>query len=206
LRLPPQAAGTYWLIAYIDSCRSLADTVVIRRNEIEANFVFSPDTGYAPAKISFVNRSTGDGLSSFQWDFGDGYQSAEASPAHVYRQPGEYTVRLVATNSITGCADTLDYNYVIIDSVVMFIPNAFTPNSDGINDFFKVTDRNFETFSIWIYNRWGQLVFQSMDPRFGWDGKLNGENLPSGSYPYLIRGMGKNAKPFQYEGEIRLIR
>lgn len=206
LRLPAQAAGTYWLIAFIDSCRSLADTVTIRRNEIEANFVFSPDTGYAPAKISFVNRSTGDGLNSFRWDFGDGNQSSERSPAHVYREPGEYTVNLIATNLQTGCADTLDYNYVFIDSVIVFIPNAFTPNGDGINDVFKVTDRNFQSFNIWIYNRWGQQVFQSNDSKFSWDGKLNGEELQSGSYPYIIRGVGKNAKPLHYEGEIRLIR
>lgn len=206
LHLPAQAAGLYWLIAYNDSCRSLADTVIVRRNEIEANFVFSPDTGYAPAKISFINRSTGDGLNSFHWDFGDGYQANEASPAHVYRLPGAYTVRLIAANIQTTCADTLDYNYVFIDSIVMFIPNAFTPNGDGVNDVFGVLDRNFASFEIWIYNRWGQLVFESKDAKFSWDGRLNGEFLQSGNYPYIIRGLGKNAKPYHYEGEIRLIR
>jgi len=206
LRFPAQAAGIYWLIAYNDSCRSLPDTIRILRNEIEANFVFSPDTGYAPAKMSFINRTTGDGVGSFQWDFGDGYFSTEASPSHVYRQPGEYSVQLIATNAQTGCSDTLDYNYIFVDSIVMFIPNAFTPNGDGLNDLFKVLDRNFLSFDIWIYNRWGQLVFQSNDPKFGWDGRLNGELLQSGNYPYLIRGLGKNAKPFQFEGEIRLLR
>lgn len=206
LRLAFSAAGTYWLVAYIDSCRSLPDTVTIMRNEIEANFIFSPDTGYAPAKISFVNRSTGDGVNGFEWDFGDGATSTEASPVHVYRLPGEYVVRLIATNRQTGCKDTLDYRYVLIDSVSIFIPNAFTPNGDGINDVFKVTDRNFLTFDIWIYNRWGQLVFQSKDPKFSWDGRLNNEFLDAGSYPYIIRGLGKNAKPLQFEGDIKLIR
>jgi len=206
LYLPAQAAGTYWLIAYVDSCRSVPDTVSIQRNEIIANFVFTPDTGYVPAKMSFINRSTGDGVGRFRWDFGDGFVSSEASPSHVYNTPGEYTVSLIASNIQTGCSDTLDYKYVIIDSVLLFIPNAFTPNGDGVNDLFKVVDRNFLTFDIWIYNRWGELVYQSNDPKFTWDGRKNGENMQSGSYPYVIRGLGKNAKPLQYEGEIRLIR
>ena len=206
LRFPSTAAATYWLIAYNDSCRSLPDTIRIQRNEIEANFVFSPDTGYAPAKMSFINRSTGDGIGKYHWDFGDGHESSDASPSHVFREPGEYIVTLIATNPQTGCSDTLEYSYVFIDSVVMFIPNAFTPNNDGVNDFFKVLDRNFLTFDIWIYNRWGQLVFQSNDPKFTWDGIQNGENLPAGSYPYIISGQGKNLKPMYFEGEIKLIR
>lgn len=206
LHLPASAAGTFWLIAYQDSCVSLPDTIRILRNEIEANFVFSPDTGYAPAKISFINRSTGDGVGQFRWDFGDGYFSNEESPNHVYRLPGEFTVTLIASNAQTSCSDTLEYRYVVIDSILLFIPNAFTPNGDGVNDVFKVVDRNFQTFDIWIYNRWGQLVYYSNDPKFVWDGRLNGENLQPGNYPYLIRGLGKNAKPLQYEGEIRLLR
>ncbi len=204
--IPHTAAGLYWVIAYIDSCRSHPDTVFVRLNDVEANFTFSPDTGYAPAQIQFTNLSTGEGVREFHWDFGDGYTSAEVSPGHIYRKPGTYTARLTATNPQSGCTDSMDYNYIYIDSIQILLPNAFTPNNDGINDRFEFVHRNFESFEVLIYNRWGQLVFQSQHPSICWDGRFQNEQAPAGAYPYLIKAVGKNRKPYHFEGEVVLIR
>lgn len=206
ITLPASAVGYYWVKGFIDSCESLVDTVLVRLNLVEANFVFTPDTGYAPARISFSNRSTGDGLNYYFWDFGDGYFSELENPVHIYREPGQYAVRLIAGNQQTGCEDTIDYNYVFVDSIQLFVPNAFTPNGDGVNDVFKLAALNFEAFELLIFNRWGQLIFSTKQPGDEWDGSYQGEMMPAGAYPYLIKATGKNKKPYFYEGQISLIR
>lgn len=199
-------AGLYWVIGFLDSCRSIPDTVRVIQNIIEANFEVEPDTAYAPSAVQFINLSSGEGINRFSWSFGDGGVSTLANPSYVYRNPGKYSVKLDVTNTISGCSDSMIYNYVFVDSILLLLPNTFSPNNDGLNDFFLGVQRNFERFEIVIYNRWGELVFESVNPQFSWDGKLDGEYLPSGIYPYVVTALGKNRKPYQFTGEVKLIR
>ena len=69
----------------------------------------------------------------------------------------------------------------------LYSPNAFSPDGDGINDFFKVSGQGMIDFVIQIYNRWGQMVYKSTDLSQGWDGTFKGKNLPTGSYVYKIK-------------------
>ncbi len=199
-------AGIYWVIGFIDSCRSIPDTVRVIQNNIEANFEVEPDTAYAPSVVQFINLSSGEGINRFNWNFGDGGESSLSNPSYIYRNPGKYSVRLEVTNTISGCSDSMIYNYVFVDSILLLLPNTFSPNNDGLNDYFLGVQRNFEKFGIVIYNRWGELVFESDNPQFSWDGKLKGDYLPSGVYPYVVTALGKNRKPYQFTGEVKLIR
>ena len=69
----------------------------------------------------------------------------------------------------------------------LYAPNAFSPDSDGINDFFKISGQGILDFQIEIYNRWGQMVYKSDDLSKGWNGTFKGKNLPTGSYVYKIK-------------------
>lgn len=196
----------FWVIAYLGNCRSLTDTILLTNATVEADFDFSPDTGYAPQLVSFTNLSPTLTQSRFLWDFGDGNGSSEANPQHIYRAPGAYRVRLDVLNFVTSCSDSLVYEFVIIDSIQILLPNAFTPNGDGVNDVFRGVLRNFSDFEFLIYDRWGGLVFTATSETFSWDGTQNGQALPAGVYPYILKAQGKNGRPYNRSGQIILIR
>jgi gliding motility-associated-like protein len=206
IRATTATQAVYWVIAYLGDCRSLNDTILLTNATAEADFTFSPDTGYAPQLVSFTNLSPDANQLRFVWDFGDGNGSVEANPQHIYRAPGAYSVRLNVRNVVTGCSDSLLYEFVIIDSIQILLPNAFTPNGDGINDVFRGVIRNFEAFEFLIYDRWGGLVFTGKSETFTWDGTQNGEALPAGVYPYVLKAQGKNGRPYNRTGQIVLIR
>jgi len=206
IRATTATQTAYWVIAYLGNCRSLTDTIFLTNATVEADFAFSPDTGYAPQLVSFTNLSPSASQSRFLWDFGDGNGSSLANPEHIYRAPGAYRVRLDVLNFVTGCSDSLIYEFVIVDSIQILLPNAFTPNGDGVNDVFKGVLRNFATFEFLIYDRWGSLVFTANTETFGWDGTQNGEALPPGIYPYILKAQGKNGRPYNRSGQIVLIR
>lgn len=86
------------------------------------------------------------------------------------------------------------------------IPNAFSPNNDGINDVFKVKDANYLSFTLEIFNRWGNLVFKTTNPSTGWDGYFEGRPAPTGSYTYRVSFQGTDKVPFTRAGSVLLIR
>lgn len=206
VRVFTTATSTLWVTAFLGNCRSLPDTISIFYSPVVADFGFSPDTGYAPQEVSFVNLSPSPGINRFVWDFGDGESSVEENPRHIYRQPGAYRVVLQVTNTSTGCIDSLAYEFVIIDSVLVLIPNAFTPNGDGVNDVFKGVFRNFASFEFYIFDRWGSLMYLGRQENFEWDGLNEGKACAAGIYPYVFKAIGKNNRPFNLSGQIVLIR
>lgn len=87
-----------------------------------------------------------------------------------------------------------------------YMPNAFTPNGDGLNDIFRIPRQSRTGIQYFaIYNRWGQLVFRTTDPQAGWDGKLNGKSASAGAYTYVIKGENSKGE-FQKKGSFVLIR
>jgi gliding motility-associated-like protein len=88
----------------------------------------------------------------------------------------------------------------------LIIPNAFTPNGDGINEEFFIGHRLIKTFSIEIFDRWGNMVFRSNNPDFRWNGTNNGNPLPEGTFIYSISGTDITNMPVQQSGSITLIK
>jgi gliding motility-associated-like protein len=87
-----------------------------------------------------------------------------------------------------------------------YVPNAFTPNDDGKNDFFLIYGPNFRSMKMKIYNQWGQIVFESAEQRLGWDGKTNGAKQPSGVYAYYLEVVLLDGRKQVYKGSVTLIR
>ena len=160
----------------------------------EAEFAALPNviTVFDPP-VQFLNTSTGSAL--YIWDFGDGSPLLEANdPTHDYSQDsvGAYLVTLLAT-SPSGCTDTAYALIQIIDDIIFYVPNSFTPDGDNINQTFQpVFSSGFDPaeYSMRIFNRWGEVVFETNDATFGWDGGYgNGANykmMQDGTYTWKI--------------------
>ncbi len=170
---------------------------------------FEPDFPVAlleNARITFTNYSELAAL--YYWDFDDGETSQEFEPVHTYSEIGEYNPQLISTSEF-GCADTFSYAIKILPST-LYVPNAFRPNSDILENrtFMPAgvgVDEN--RFNLKIYDRWGQLVFESNTPYSPWDGKnKNGDDAPIGNYVWVtgyydIQGYEHNKK-----GQVLLMR
>jgi gliding motility-associated-like protein len=169
-------------------CSDVATASINLDNFLKADFAVVPDN--CPLEpIAFANNSVGK-IASHNWSFGDGNNSVEQSPKHIYQQPQRETpfqVRYTVTDSL-GCQKTVTKPIKIYSSCTIYIPNAFTPGNDGRNDVFRVLNAvKAENFEWQIYNRWGQLIYQTKNWAQGWDGKYKGQLQPSGTYVWMLQ-------------------
>lgn len=138
------------------------------------------------------------GYKSIVWSTGS------SNPSITVTQPGTYSAQVVDKN---GCAGSDAINIAYVKCIDIQVPSAFTPNNDGKNDVFRpllgVPPKNY---TMQIYSRWGQLVFETHDPLKGWNGKLNGEQQESGTYIYLITLIDPDGELVVKKGTLVLIR
>ncbi|RDC62986.1 T9SS type B sorting domain-containing protein [Adhaeribacter pallidiroseus] len=95
---------------------------------------------------------------------------------------------------------------VIAQNFSAFIPTAFSPNNDGLNDVFELKGKFIQTLNLKIYNRWGQIIFESKNPNEGWNGKINGQDAPVGTYVYSFTAQDLNGNLIQRKGSVTLIK
>ena len=162
--------------------------------------------------VQFTNQSQFS--TGYYWQFGDNTTSITENPLHEYfLGQDEYLVTLTASNN-EGCTDTAKLVISIIEDVAIYIPNSFTPNEDEYNQYFlPILSSGFKksTFHMIIFDRWGEIVFESFDENIGWDGSYGvGDHLkkcPSGNYNYKVTvdvlATGETKK---YMGHVNLIR
>jgi gliding motility-associated-like protein len=137
--------------------------------------------------IEFINTATGD-YESILWDFGDGSFSGEENPMHTYVEVGSYIVTQTVTYPF-GCVYTKVITLIVEEGYKLVMPNAFTPNEDGLNDFFSPVHIGLNTLEINIYDTWGSLIYsESGDALRGWDGKVKEEVAENGNYYYTFVG------------------
>ena len=132
------------------------------------------------------------------------WSTGETTPAITITAPGTYT----ATITVKGCSASSSIK--VINDCYMNIPNVFSPNGDGLNDYFfprQYLSSGLISFGMHIYNRWGQEIFEctSLDGR-GWDGKFNGVDQPGGVYVYVIDGTFKDGQKEHHQGNVTLLR
>jgi len=185
----PQS-GTYSVTLIVTDnygCTDTAEQTVSPFIFSLADFSFSIDT--CAMQVLFTNSSVN--AESVLWDFGDGTTSHDFLPVHVYSQSGMYPVVLIA-NPGSGCADTMqtDINYDLAAVGNIWVPNAFTPNTDGKNDVFEVfAYYPCDELTIFIFNRWGQKIYEFTGSRITWDGFYDGRPVEAGIYVYLLKGI-----------------
>ncbi|MDR2233635.1 MAG: gliding motility-associated C-terminal domain-containing protein [Tannerella sp.] len=125
----------------------------------------------------------------------------------TFQLSGQYTVTGVVYDRSRVCSsEPYEYTFFVTETQIL-IPNAFSPEgSPGINDEFRIGYKSILSFRAWIFNRWGQELFQWSDPTKGWDGKYRGRYVPSGAYYYVIEYTGTDGRKRKKTGDINVIR
>jgi len=174
----------------------------------EANFYFGPDriTNFMP-EVNFFDNSLRD--YKWEWDFGGQGFSYEENPSFSFPDTGLQIVELIVTTE-AGCQDTIQKIVDVVPEVRYFLPNAFTPNDDTVNDEFKGVGyyRGMRDYSFQVWNRYGELVFETKDPDEGWNGrKYNGGGImPLGVYVCQVNYKSPRGLPQEVQGFITLIK
>lgn len=205
---PYTTPGTYTIrlvTANPTSCNlidSFEKTIEIFSSPI-VDFSYSPNPPTPNTALSFTNLSSG--ANAYQWDFGDGTMKTDKDPTHIYQQDGFYVVCLRGTNEF-GCPDTSCKTVRGNVIPLVDVPSGFSPNGDGVNDIVYVLGYGIEEMTFKIYNRWGELVFETNDLFKGWDGTHKGEAQEMDVFGYLLDVKFFDGSKKLKKGNITLLR
>ena len=168
-----------------------------------ADFQYLPRiTDMSDPYYYFENTSVG---TTYAWDFGDGDTSSAFSPQHKYASPDTFNVQLV-TNNQYDCPDTAVQPVVIKPIAAYYVPNAVSPDGDGLNEVFYIYGYNIADFEMHIFDRWGMRLFTSNDLHVGWDGTYNGEVVQNDVYVYKATLTDILGETYNLVGTVTLIR
>lgn len=168
-----------------------------------ADFTVSSHTVFDDLPITFQNLTLNG--NTYQWDFGDGQNSTLVHPNNTYDDPGIYYVTLIATD-LKGCKDTIIKPVTIIEAHYIYVPNTFTPDNNRYNNTFEASVYGIDRLDVQIFNRWGQLVFESSNPRFQWDGTYKGILCQDGTYTWTISYVANSGFEEKLVGHVNLVK
>jgi len=174
-------------------------------------FTDSPQpTTIASPEITFTDATTDlYGVVQWLWTLGDTNSASDIAitqnTTHSYTDTGTYCVRLIDMNK-HGCIDSVTHCIVIDPLFTFYIPNAFTPNGDGVNDVFAPKGGYFKTFEMYIFDRWGSAIYHTLDINKGWSGTYNNNNnmCQMDTYVYLITVTDWKSVEHTYMGRVTL--
>ncbi len=193
-----------------------SDSAIVTVNDIPgptASFAVNPSHVELGQDVYCTDFSIG--ATAWDWDFGANATPAASIVQHPmtkYSAEGQFTIHLTVTDDY-GCADSTSQTVKVEAPYTFYVPNAFSPNNDGINDVFipKGIFVDEERYEFVIYNRWGELVFETKDVNVGWDGNVNSNTIKSTEnvtdvFVYVIKLYDINGDYHEYIGEVSLIR
>jgi gliding motility-associated-like protein len=175
-------------------CSDTSKRSVVLENYLKADFtVFEDNCPNEPVPIT--NTSIGK-ITQYNWSFGDGDNGVGLNPVHVYRTPGgavTFTITLTVVDSLD--ASKPQTKNKSLPSCILAVPNAFTPNSDGHNDFlYPLNAVKAQHLEFSVYNRWGQLMYRTTNWKNGWDGRFNGQLQATGAYVWMLRYVDRDTQ------------
>jgi gliding motility-associated-like protein len=199
------ATSTTYTVSVTDACNtySVEGYPFVEVVQPVADFSFLSNTTVEGLPVYFENTSIGS--VSWDWDLGNGDYSTLFSPGTTYETAGTYTVTLIATNEM-GCVDTISKPMSILHEYWFYAPNAFTPDGNELNNSYAVSVIGAVEFDFQIFNRWGELIFESQDPDFKWDGTYNGNYIQDGVFVYVATVLDENGEKHEYSGHISLLK
>ena len=173
-----------------------------------ADFTFTPEViNSIESTATFTDLSTGG--SGWYWDFGGEARSFVRNPTYTFKDTGRFDIMQVVFHP-NGCTDTLIKSIDIEPIVQFFLPNAFTPNYDGKNETYKPKglSSGASAYTLGIWTRWGEQVFETNDPEEGWNGRKynTGQDLPVGVYLCVLQYKDARNRPFELREFVTLVR
>lgn len=202
------------ILSYTDNvgCANSALSSTVEVYDVpDASFTATPDNASViDAEIHFANNTTGGNNNTYEWNFGGLGSSTDTDPIYLFTNAGNYDIQLIAT-SAEGCKDSILKLVIVTPDVVMYVPNSFTPNGDGLNDVFQIflppTGVDYTTFNITVYNRWGEMIYRSGDVNDFWNGAKNnsGPVLKQDTYVWKITFKDEAKKHYEKVGHVTLL-
>ena len=175
-----------------------------------ASYVIVPDTAdVVNPEVQFSNTSLN--YTKWWWTFGDGTKidSVTKTPYHYYdtEDPKTYSSMLIVSNQ-HGCKDTAYRTIEIVPKYVFYIPNAFSPTADGVNEVFTGVGMGITKYEMWLYDRWGEQIYYTDDINKGWNGKKQGKSEPCQQDVYVWKVEIKDifGKKHNYVGHVTLLK
>jgi gliding motility-associated-like protein len=205
-------SGTYNVsleVTTVEGCSATKDlnvSIEIFTTPLAA-FSLEPEIPEINELVTFTDESIN--AETWFWNFGDGATSSLQNPTHYYTDRGIFNVKLIVQNEI--CYDTAQFTIIIEEPIIFYVPNVFTPDGDNFNEVFQpVFSSGFDPFDfhLTIFNRWGEIVFESYDATIGWDGTY-GDNgiVQDGVYVWKIDfGDINSDKKYSYSGHVTLLK
>ncbi len=191
-------------------CRTdtIFNTLVTVLESPVAAFTYEPQNPtILDPEVSFQDES--QRAAAWFWSFGNGDNSREQNPVYTYPDTGVYQALQVVTHP-NGCTDTTAARIDIRPEVRFFLPNAFTPNGDGLNEEYKGEGimEGATDFEMTIWSRWGQLMFKTTDPDQGWNGKERntGREAPNDVYVVRVNYLDPRGNPVELQGFATVVR
>ncbi len=184
-------AGIYGVTLTVKTTSICVDSSVFAVSNITVNpkplagFTCSPQTAsiFDPY-ITVNNRASGD-VVNWKYTFGDGTESLLPSETHTYQNYGDYLITQIVSN-IYGCSDTTEQIVKILPEFRFWIPNCFTPDNDLLNDFYMPIAIGVINYEFEIFDRWGELIFKTNNPKQGWNGNYKGKECKQDVYVWRI--------------------
>ncbi len=204
ITVAPQNSTSYF-VQVSDECQTFSVTAVALVQVVKplANFYIMSQDPMQGLPVQFENASLN--AWSYTWAFGDGNGSFLVNPIHTYTQPGSYEITLIATNQ-EGCIDSISKWIEIAPERYIYLPNSFTPDGDGLNEYFYGRFIGLMSARFYIFNRWGEEIFFSDQLNFVWDATYEGIPVQDGTYTwYLIYEIEKGIYE-DLSGHVNVIR
>ena len=204
-------AGTYYLKVtdVTTGCTSLAGTTTVIVNPLPATPVATSSSLVCPGDTLLFTSTTIAGV-AYSWTGPNNFLSSAQNPYIVNAtnsMSGIYSVTV--TNIATGCKSASDTTTVLVDCplpVEIIIPNVFSPNNDGVNDFFTIGNVRNNQYNLQIFNRWGKLIWENENNFTGWDGKIKGGTPAADGTYYFVLVFDSPLDKYSTHGYIMLIR
>ncbi len=201
--------GSYALISKFTDNFGCSNTSTLMVNAYPvpiADFHFGPGDPIENQDVIFTDNSRGEYINGWTWFFGANNKiSLHQNPTHLFEEPGAFAVALIAENK-WGCKDTVVKPIVIGEDFNIFVPNAFTPDGDGLNDLFQPKGHGIVSYDLMVFDRWGEKLFHTNDFSKGWDGMFRGTLSKEDTYVWQIVVKNKEGKSKELKGIVTLIR
>jgi gliding motility-associated-like protein len=207
---PATSQNTVQLYVSNGTCTDTSRQNILLNNEVKASFDM-PSIICPEDALVVANTSIGT-VSSWRWQYDVLYSTTVKDPAPflfpTIGREAYYTVKLVAYNAALGCSDSTRRTLTVLDHCLIAVPTGFTPNNDGLNDRFGPHNAlKADNYQFRVFNRWGQLVFQSRNWQEKWDGRINGLIQNNGVYVWMLTYTNRDTgQPVSMKGTVTLIR
>jgi gliding motility-associated-like protein len=196
----PTVSSAYRLFVQDECGNSASATVFVTVDFVEPNFI----SAYLDDELVGFTNLLPDSVVTF-WEFSDGTISNDKNPVHRFNTVDEWVATLHAY-SLGGCHNDVSQTFEATGAV--FIPTAFTPDADGINDYWKPVGRDLVSYHLSVFNRYGEIVFETRDMEEYWDGGMRGGDyfVPNGVYSFILQATDARYNSFERSGHVQIAR